>query len=195
MKKLIVEVRDDEDRYSHPIFPFIAENKDILLPSPFFNRDIFIDLYHFYAYKLLLIQEIIFNKNEPIEIQDMDFGHSSSPDTADTKFLVTVKESGRSPQTSTTFERDFYMKFPRSYLKKIHKLCKDYNVELIFIYLPSYGSNLTKPLEIETYKKYGKVIFPPAEIFENMDYWHDEDHFNDAGAVALSTWIAGELKN
>ena len=195
LKKLIVEVRDDEDRYSHPIFPYIAENNDILLASPFFNRDIFIDLYHYYGYKLQLLQETLFKKNEPIEIQKMDFGYGSSPDTADARFLLKFKESERFPQPANKLERDFYMKFPRSYLRKIHQLCVDHNVELTFIYLPSFGSNLTKPLEIETYRKYGKVLFPPAEIFENMDYWHDEDHFNNAGAVALSAWIAEELKN
>ena len=93
-----------------------------------------------------------------------------------------------------SFERDFYMAFPRAYIRKIGELCREHDVKLVFIYLPEYASGLWQPLESSTYNKYGKILIPPKEIFESTFFWGDENHLNQAGAKALSAWIAETIK-
>ena len=44
-KYVILEVRNDEDRYSHPMFPYLAKSEDIWNPVILFNRDLFSDIY------------------------------------------------------------------------------------------------------------------------------------------------------
>jgi len=45
-----------------------------------------------------------------------------------------------------------------------------------------------------TYRKYGEVLIPPHEIFEDPDNWFDENHLNRAGASKLSAWVSGQIK-
>lgn len=196
IKKLIIEVREDEDRYSHPVFPFLAESQDILLSAPFFNRDIFSDIYHFYMYKLQLIQDVVYRKNVNTPIRHENFGYATSADTANIELLEQYAEKRRKREyKSNSLERNFYMKYPRAYLKKIYHLCRENNVELTFLFMHGFGSDLKRPKEFETYTNYGKLLIPPPDIFENTDFWYDESHFNQAGAAALSSWIAQQIKD
>jgi hypothetical protein len=95
----------------------------------------------------------------------------------------------------TLLERNFKMKFPRKYLKKINAICKQEDIRVYFMYIPEYASNCPLPKEYQTYKKYGKILIPPHEIFDTAAHWHDEDHLNQAGAKELSEWVTAELKN
>ena len=81
----------------------------------------------------------------------------------------------------------------RIYLKKISKTCSDRNIDIYFLFLPSYGSYLDQPKEYHTYLKYGEVLIPPKEIFENQTNWYDENHLNQAGANELSVWIVEQI--
>ncbi len=194
VKTLIIEVREDEDRYSHPIFPYIAETSDVLLANPFINKDLLGDCYRHVYYRLEVIKNSIFGNLENNRFNMNDYGFTSSPDTASFEFLKRIKEE-RSIKKSelSKFERNFYMKFPRTYIEKISKICKSKDIKIYFLYLPSYGYNIQIPKEYNTYIKYGKVLFPPNEIFEKPSDWYDENHLNQTGANELSSWIANEL--
>jgi len=194
LKTVIIEVREDEDRYSHPIFPYIAETRDVFLANPLFNKDILSDYYSHLYFRLEVIKNSIFNNLENTKYNMDDFGSGTSPDTASIEFLKGIKEkrSIKEPELSK-FERNFYMKFPRKYLEKIFEICKVKNIRILFIYLPSYESNIEIPKEYDTYIKYGKVLIPPKEIFNKTSNWYDENHLNQAGANELSNWIANEL--
>ncbi|MFT7343435.1 MAG: hypothetical protein ACI9XP_000008 [Lentimonas sp.] len=193
-KHLILEVREDEDRYSHPIFPYIARTSDVLLPNPFFNRDILSDMWTHIKYKTELLQDMIFHRDDKSPNELSDYGFAASEDTASIVSLEEAKQKRSAPnQKLTEFERNFQMNFPRTYLRKIHDLCIRNKVRITFLYLPAYGSSKKKPMELTTYRKYGEVLFIPKLIMENQNYWHDEEHFNQAGAQALSLWVSSKI--
>ncbi len=193
-KVIVIEVLEDEDRYSHPIFPYIAETRDIFAPALLFNRDIATDIREAILFKLTLIQQFLFPAGEKIPVNNEAFGFACSPDTAAIETLQEIKiKRHRSDPEMPAMERNFYMNFPRSYLKKIAEMCKIQNTKLIFLYLPGYGAQAVVPKENATYMRYGEVLIPPDSITANISYWKDEDHVNQAGAASLSRWIAEEL--
>lgn len=193
---LVIEVREDEDRYSHPIFPYIANTRDVVLPNPFFNRDIISDMWTHFAYKIELTQELLYQQEVEMPIQINDYGHGTSKDTVSVEFLEEVKvRRTKYKKPIPKLIRDFHEKFARVYLKKISKLCIENNVNLYFVYLPAYGSGVNKPKEYDTYSKYGDVLIPPMEIFEDKSHWCDENHLNEAGAKELSLWLSKLIEN
>ena len=49
---VILEIREDENRYSHAVFPYLASTSEVLMAEPFFNRDFFKDIFLHCSYKL-----------------------------------------------------------------------------------------------------------------------------------------------
>ncbi len=195
-RAIVIEVLEDEDRYSHPIFPYIAETADVFAPPLLFNRDILADMRESIYYKLTIIQKYFSSTLEHVSVSSDEFGFASSPDTASAKTLSEVDKRRSLPEPSMCVaERNFYMKYPRTYLHKIGELCSTRNIKLYFLYLPGYGSHMQLPKENATYVKYGEVLIPPDSISRNTFYWKDEDHLNQAGATSLSKWICGEMEN
>ena len=193
-KILFLEVREDENRYSHPVFPYIADANDIFLSTPFFNRDLVRDYFNSFLYRLQLLKVQYFKKDSIVPVRTGDFGFMGSKDTASRAFLEKVKLEHMNPKvTLNPAERYFYMTYPRIYLKKLSELCIENNIRLSFLYIPEFGSNEKEPLEMMAYRKYGDVLIPPREIFEDPGNWGDENHLNRAGAEKLSKWVAGQI--
>lgn len=196
VKHLILEVREHEDRYSHPVFPFIAESKDVVLPNLLFNRKFIGDLWAHFTYKIEIFQDKIY-QHEPIAVtRTHDFGFASSADTASTLYLdeVKLKRSVSKPPLAK-LAQDFHSNFARVYLRKISELCHKNKIKITFLYMPSYGILMEKPFEFETYSKYGRVLLPPKNIYENQANWFDDNHLNQAGAKELSLWLAEQINN
>lgn len=193
-KHLILEVRGDEDRYSHPIFPYIGHSSDVLLANPLFNRDIFSDIWTHISYKIAVTQDVIYG-TKAVEISDQSFGFASSADTASLIYMDEVKEKRANKRAELSkIERNFHMFFARTYLDKINLLCVENNVKLWFLYIPEYGRYTDHPKEYNTYIKYGQVLIPPLTIFDNQENWGDENHLNQTGAIKLSKWVSSEIE-
>jgi hypothetical protein len=194
-KLIIVEVTETENRYGHPIFPYIASQKDVLLPFPFFNRDIIKDAYTAVAFKTELIQEQLLANNPLPAIDDHPYGLSEHTDTASSELLRKFfKERHQPEEKQSSLEHSFYLAFPKAYLEKTAQTCKENSIQLCFVYLPGYGTSLRMPSEMELYKSYGAVLIPPSVIFENTSNWFDENHLNENGTAAVSQWLGEELK-
>ena len=192
---LVIEVREDEDRYSHPMFPYIARGEDVLMPVLLFNRDIGQDYFDHVSYKVALIQDELFAANHPHQASLQNHGFAPVPDTATIELMNEARATrDKSKYDLDGIERDFYMSFPRTYLNKIALLCDQHKIRMYFLYLPAFGWGLEVPSEMETYKKHGRVLIPPMSIFEDLDNWYDPNHLNEAGAEQLSTWLASEFK-
>ena len=193
-KYIVLEIRNDEDRYSHPIFPYISNTTDVLFPNPLYNRDLVDDIFTHLSYKVELTQDMIFQKNSDKTLRLKDFGYSSFSDTASIQLLDSIKQTRAIPdEKMMAIKRNFYMKFPRVYLNKISKLCKHSNINLLFVYLPSYGQYLKQPKEYSSYLKYGEVLIPPKEILQKQFNWYDENHLNQAGGKELSIWLSKKI--
>jgi hypothetical protein len=190
---LYLEVREDEDRYSHPVFPYIG-GSDVFLATPFFNRDLVRDYFDSFLYRLKLLKVQYFRKDSIVPYQTSDFGFMGSADTASKTFMEKMKLDHQKPKAvQGHFGRSFYMIYPRFYLKKLAELCRENNIRLRFLYIPQYGSQEKEPLEMMTYRRYGEVLIPPPRIFEDPDNWGDENHLNRAGAGKFSDWVASQV--
>ena len=195
-KVLVLEVREDEDHFSHPMFPYIADAKDVVFPTIFFNRDLFSDLYlnleTRYEYQK---RSILGRLPKTYPPNNNNYGYGPSDLQADEGILKQKKadRKARAQQKLKAKGRNFHMRYPRSYLKKIVGLAHEHDIALYFLYLPEYGWPLSTPFELKTYQQYGKVLLPPTEIFTATDHWMDDGHLNDKGARALSEWLGMQL--
>ncbi|PLW96440.1 MAG: hypothetical protein C0593_11535 [Marinilabiliales bacterium] len=190
-KLIVLEVRVRENRYSHPVFPFMANTKDALMPCPFFNKDIFSDMFTHLSFKIEVLQDLLFKEYQFKPVSTELFGYASHPDTANSNSLQWFySERHKSRKLPSNALMQFYNKYPYAYLKKIKKLCDKNDTELTFLFIPPYGVPDTIPDEIDFYMKYGKTIIPPQYIFNNKDLWYDENHLNEAGAQKFTEWLS-----
>ncbi len=194
VKQVILEVREGEDRYSHPIFPYIARSKDVVLPNLIFNRDVLSDIWSHFAYKIELLQDELYDQQKPVLTQQDNYGFTTSSDTASSRRLEEIEQmrSLQRPRASGIGQA-FYDHYASIYLKKIGRICLKHGIRISFIYLPSFGSPYRQPSLGDLYSKYGNLWIPPKHILDNKNHWYDENHLNQTGARALSTWIAEQL--
>jgi len=157
---------------------------------------ILVDVIDHFSYKLELNQDLIFNQYQKAPFNYELYGVESYQDTAEYKLLEERKANyANDTIKSSQLSIDFYASYARGYLKKINRICKERNIQLSFLYIPSYGVNFKQPKEYNTYIKYGDVLLPPNEIFEDQNNWFDEGHLNKSGAAKLSEWLVEELSN
>lgn len=194
-RKVVLEVRESEDWSSHPVFPHIASDKDVFFTPLLFNLDYISDLWVHLTYKLEILQKEIYLGSNTDNFKMQEYGFATKSDTASVEFLDQIKMKRQKPKHQySEIELDFHNSFPRAYLRKIFELCTEMDAELYFLYMPSYGKIYSNPTEIGTYQQYGKLLMPPADIFEDKNNWFDENHLNEAGAKKLSLWISGKMK-
>lgn len=193
-KLIILEVRGDEDWFSHPIFPYIADQRDVYLPWLLYNRKLPNDLYTATGYKIEILKDKWYGKIKDAPIRMGLYGWSASIDTASRAYLTQVKNSRKPSHNMSAIERAVQMMFPRAYLRKIDRLCRTHHCKLTFLYLPQYRPVSDTVKELNTYKKYGNIIFPPDSLLNNPDLRHDGEHLNQAGADKLAVWLAQKLK-
>ena len=193
--RIVIEVRENEDRYSHPVFPFLANEKDAFLPVLLFNRDLFSDAYQAFRCKLQLSKDRIFQSAPQPETRTAPYGFAPKRDIAQLQRLQAHQLERRERKKDLpSWQRDFYWRYPLRYLGKIGKTCRKQGVELYFLYLPGYGSDPERPTGYEHYRAMGQLLLPPPDIFADPDHWFDENHLNAAGAEALTEWLEGRLR-
>lgn len=195
IKKLVIEVREGENWFSHPVFPFIADDKDVYLANPLFNSNLIKDMWKHTAYKLELFQERIYLQSDSVPYNMNNFGFASHADTISSEYLKKIKLKNTGPKKEMSrLEQDYRYTYSRIYIKKIVQICREESIKIYFVYLPSYGTNRSEPREMKIYEKFGPVLIPPKEIYENVYFWFDENHLNLAGAEELSEWITANLE-
>jgi hypothetical protein len=195
-RNFIIEVLPDENPFSHPVFPFLAEMKDVVNPQTPFNRTFAPNIYNAAVSRLMYCRQNIWN--EPYVYKyglRENFGFSTNTFTADPKLLIEKKSRRyKNRYKSFTWTRKLSLAFPRAWLQDIHALAKKHGVHYVFLYIPPYGSPEKQPIEMHTYAKYAPVWTAPDSIFNNLNNWYDDEHLNVQGARSLSTWVAGEIK-
>jgi hypothetical protein len=195
-KYVILEVRGDEDWFSHPIFPYLADNVDVYFPKLLVNRKLFHDYYVAFTYKIQILQDMFFHRIKEAPVRKEAYGFSASADIASINMLDdTAKRRLISQRKMGILERNFQMKYPRSYLKKFAHLCRQHDITIYFLYLPHYAARYKQPLELKTYLQYGMILYPPDSLMKNGKNWHDDEHLNLTGSGKLSLWLAEELND
>ncbi len=190
--KVIVEIRESENRYSHPIFPFVAQTKDVLLAEPILNRDYLSNIWEHIFYKVDLTQDFLYQVKDTNHVE---FRSTGFPPWVDTSTLVVsgTEFEGKS-ESEPLWQQQIFDRFSKSYLQRISALCVERDIDLFFLYLPSFHPRQTRPTNLEWYEKYGELLFPPDSLQTSPLYRHDVDHFNHKGAEILSNWLSEKLE-
>ena len=188
---VIMEVRWDENRFGHPIFPYLANSSDLLASNPLHYKGQFEDIYRNLLYKTSRIQKSLFQEERPAYI-NWEHGHSSSPGAAELSSLEAAKEKLLKKEIKR-WNRSFELAFPKEYLRKCKELCVEKGVELYFLYVPEFGSLEQEPLEGDFYQSLGERIQLDYAVISDPSLWHDPKHLNTAGAQLFSQMLADEL--
>jgi hypothetical protein len=199
---VIIEVRDKEDRFSHPDFPFIADPVDLFFPVFFFNQR--------YPESLVDAAECRFNYRKSRMLKypqagtgmeaDHRYGFIYSELIADTVELKRrlekkVKSIGRVKGNGffSEIEDRITYRFPRETLKRTVRLAENAGVQVRFLYMRPYGSPVAEPGNLDLYLQLAPVLHPPDSLFLDPAAWLDFEHVNGPGAKALTEWLAEKL--
>jgi hypothetical protein len=194
---IVMEVTEDESRSSHQDFAYIADLNDVLQPELIYNQSVIKDIYSSFFSRLNFSREHLKKTLElspPINFKS-DYSYTPFRFTADENLLMQHKkgQTDRYKKNSSKFLREFKVSYPKKYIQRIASLAKKNGVKVIFLYLPSYGSQLQTPLEYDFYKNYGEVLIPPSSILINPKNWVDGEHLNYKGSKELANWLASEV--
>lgn len=188
-RMLILEIRETEDEHSHPIFPYLASTSEVILPDFVWNRDYADDIQTHLRYKLDLFQDRLWEE-EALPIRQEAHGFSVNTDTADYQVMLRLRWT--KGFTDPDPLGGLPMQFPKSALQRIVKVCEEEDIELVFLYLPSYGISTNK-VPLAFYSEIAPVLLPPDSMLSNVHFWHDPQHLNKAGAAVFSTWLSQQL--
>lgn len=195
-KTFIIEVLPDENPFSHPVFPFLADMKDVIKPKTLFNRSYANNVYSAAVSRLMYTRQNIFKEPYIYKYGLIgNFGFSTNTFLADTNLLNTKKgRRYKNRYKSYTWTRNLNLPFPRAWLYSVNELAKKNGAKFVFLYIPPYGSPEKEPIEMKTYTQYAPVWIAPDSIFDNKNNWYDDEHLNVNGAKSLSIWVATQIK-
>lgn len=189
VKMLVLEVREDEEPFSHLDFGYIASSLDLLQPV-FINPRYFNDFWKGLQMRVEWAKSGL--KVRPIEsvshrILSSIYGYGSSAMSlpANKALPASLPESA----AAISVLHEMKMNFPRHYIAEIATLAKANDVRVCFLYIPSYGFSQHTPSEYLYYRQFGQVLIPPAKIFSNPAYFMDENHLNDQGSAQMAEWL------
>lgn len=193
LKKIFLEVRADESTTSHPIYPYLANGNEVLEGALALNGSLFSEMYNH------LLMNVNFARCKTnLEISEKNTTSSSLHGYNNIEKIISTQELDLfyEKEKNNSFDvntNSISYRFSDYYLNKIKKLCDARNIDLVFIYLPSYANLNKEPAFKSEYEKWGRVIMPPDSIFNNKSYWKDVAHFNSFGATAYTKFLATEL--
>jgi hypothetical protein len=194
-KILVIEITENEPAKSHPVFPYLAESKDVLGSLVFFNQRFLSNIYKALVVRFEYCKQLAFGNKTEKPCTNSNFGYIPSNQ------IVTIEELSRNKETwkkkltnpKPALISKIENKYPLHYLEKMVKLAKMNHCDVVFLYLPEYGSGLKEPENIGIYRNIAPVILLPDSIIQNKTNWKDPMHFNDSGAKQASDFIVGEL--
>ena len=195
-KLIVIEVYEDEVKNSHDIFPYLADTKDLLLTPTLINRDYFSDIYNGAVARLEYFKAKYIFSVKVAEPTTELYGYGATDRTATEEELA--KNIAAWEKRLARFEPEsiekIKIKYPFAYLAKMIRMIKENNIQMLFIYLPEYGSKLKEPKYAEYYQNAGSLLIPPQFIFDDPTNWMDATHLNDKGSKLISSWIAKQIK-
>lgn len=193
LKKIFLEVRPDESTNSHPIFPYLANGKEVMEGFLAMNGDVFSEIYNHLLMNMNYFRCIIaLETTEKNTTNPFLHGYNNIERTIPEKELDEYYEKEKKTISEINTGSVNY-RFSNYYLNKIKKLCDAKEIELVFVYLPSYANLHKTPAFKSEYEKSGRIILAPDSIFNNKKYWKDVAHFNSFGATAYTKFLATQL--
>lgn len=195
-KVLVIDVSEDEPKKSHPVFPYLAESKDLFGSFVLFNQRYFSAIWKGIVVRFESLKtKIWYGKvSLPTDLYS-EYAYLSSSEVVSDKDLEQNRKAWkkRLSKNKLPLLRQLELNYSKHYLEKIVRLASDNNCKVLFLYLPESGSHLGQPLLMQYYRQYGDVIILPENIVQNKSNWKDAGHFNDTGARETSGYIVSCL--
>ncbi|WP_167619039.1 hypothetical protein [Maribellus sediminis] len=195
---LVIDVAEDEPKKSHPVFPYLAECKDLFGSFVLFNQRYFTAIWKGITVRFESLRNKIAGGN-PVtsENQYRDFGYRPSSHLVNE---AAIKENAatwhrRLSSPKPQILRNIELNYSLHYLQKIARLAQENQCTLLFVYLPESGSNLKEPLLESYYEILAPVIILPESLILERTNWKDATHFNDSGAKAASRFLVPFLED
>ncbi len=202
-KYLIVEVSTEMAKNSHFHFPYMATSTDVFGAPLWANSDYWADISQLGWNRLVYQREHFLGIERKFEDFLNDSLHSfmvvANDMVADSIEMAKVKgkrQTALKPQLPQGIARWIYDAATRPtkyYFRQVAELCKQNGAEIIFLYLPEYGTPTNAPQEMAFFKEFGPVWIPPDSVFGNAKLHMDHSHLNMQGARNLSDWLTSQL--
>lgn len=196
-KLVVLEVREDEDRFTHKDFPYIAESRDVLFPPLWINQRYAESVWEAFKVRFeytrnqVLQKEILYSSNFP----DPDHHFKSNTPTADINTLKDRIEKLKKKKWNEKFHEEINNQLALNYLEKIIRLCEENKTKVIFLYYPSYGHEKLKDFPHQAYySSIAPLIIPEQSILDDPTNWADYEHMNEKGAKELSISLLKTFK-
>ncbi|HKJ43354.1 MAG TPA: hypothetical protein VKA27_14750 [Sunxiuqinia sp.] len=189
---LVIEVPEDEPKKSHPVFPYLAESSDLFGSFVLINQRYFSAIWKGVVVRFEYVKSMLTgNKFVETENNFSEYGYwHSSHVVSDATVLANRKAwERRLAKQKPEIIRHIELNYSKHYLKKIVNMAHQNNCKVLFLYLPEIGSGVQSPFLYDYYKQFCNVIFLPKEITSDQSNWKDATHFNDTGAMEVSTFL------
>lgn len=191
-KILVMEVYEDEPKKGHPVFPYLAESRNLFESMTLFSQRYFAPIWQGIVVRFEFFKNRLFNEvYKTGDGNDRDYGYwpSNHEITADEVAHNEESWKKRLKKSEAGIIRNAELHYSKYYLEKMIQMAEKENCKVVFIYFPEIGSNLKSPLLMNYYEQFSEVIVLPDEIVRNTKNWKDASHFNDLGALAVSEYI------
>ncbi len=190
-KMIVLEVREDESKFSHPMFPDLATGHDLIASPIWMNRNYFEDwIRFFHSRRSLIMNQFLNASTDNSQTDQSSFGFWGSPAIANDlgeRNKKSREEEAKQKELSWFARTELI--FPFHYLNKIFELCEKNNCRLVFLFLPDYESNLSFPLQRDLYESKGELLVLPDMIRYNPENWQDKGHLNMKGANLVTQYL------
>jgi hypothetical protein len=192
---VIIEVTEDEPKKSHPVFPYLADNRDLVESAVFFNQRYLQSLGKGLIVRFEYIKTKLFRTVVLTGDSLADHGYLPTDAVAGEESLLENRKNweDRLSNSKQLWRRNLEVRYSKHYLNKMVHLAEENGSRVIFLYLRESGSGLNKPMLNEYYTMSSEIIMLPEPVFTDPSNWSDATHFNDRGATLVSEKIATEL--
>lgn len=194
-KILVLEVRTEEDRFSHLDFPQIGQSRDIWGAELWLNQKYFEDLLTAAKMRFLYWKKRTLGETWEFDPEEYGRSHGFIP-TGQSRSMTEAERPVQSslrtrPESFSYALRD---RFPLAYVQKIADLCAEKQVQLVLLYLPKLADSPEQwPLERSYFESIAPLWKPPQVPYRPLEKWQDAEHLNEEGARWLTNWLAGKL--
>jgi hypothetical protein len=189
VKLLFVEVMEREQFFSHPDYPYLASNRDLFSPpvkSEEYSKILMTGL----AYRWDYQKARLFETFEKDRHWMQDYSYYGHDHIADSNELANWAKKQKERYKGVT---DDGGEFSKKWLQAIGELAARNKVQVLFLYIPEYGSPVKEPLN--DYLKSQHVLLLPDTILNNPAHWTDVSHLNRDAALKLAPYFVRQIEN
>lgn len=199
-KLILLEVRFQEDRFSHKDFPYVAETPELWGQNFFFNQRypeaVLTGLKTRWDEKRHQLLQIPLEPIDSSQIRPHSYisvDVKANPDELERLQQKTAQRYQQTVAEGPSLSDQITYRYPRKMIGEIAQLAKERGIPLVFYFFKSYGHLAPQPWDFDLYRQYGEVWQAPDSIFLKKEHYSDQVHLNVYGASLVTDWLEDEI--